>query len=376
MEEERTRDDSSVPEMLEIKVPSATKDGEIIRFEIKTVTTLTDFPSCEMSTTRTFEDVEWLHNCLSVREDPGGSIVPPMPNRPASTAAEAEALMKQEFGGEMRNMLADQIPKYCRSVEMFLCLLAKHARYRRSEPLKQFLVSEPLPPRVLAKLSMFKRATNVVKDKGLQSKKDPDEFFHGQRGFVHESHQCMKDVNVVFHQQLVAQRQFAMSLGAFASNITKAGSSACSSIESHTKLMTRFGQVMDQCQQSENTLATSSENSFAFTFCVFEKYLESSKDMLNRRLRLLTESEAAAAAAVKAKASNKAKADAAREDAVQKFEEISRLGRTELSLFHQLRVHSLQTALVTYCQNQISTGRDTYAMLARSLSELRQIDDE
>ena len=37
MVEERLREDSSVPELLEVKVPSASKDGEVIKFEIKTM---------------------------------------------------------------------------------------------------------------------------------------------------------------------------------------------------------------------------------------------------------------------------------------------------------------------------------------------------
>lgn len=34
---ERLREDSSVPDMLEVKVPVANKDGTVIKFEIRTV---------------------------------------------------------------------------------------------------------------------------------------------------------------------------------------------------------------------------------------------------------------------------------------------------------------------------------------------------
>jgi len=119
-------------------------------------------------------------------------------------------------------------------------------------------------------------------------------------------------------------------------------------------------------------MCTNDENTLGFTLELYCRYMEAAREMLFRRTCKLVEFENATKALEKAKPKNQEALQKAKEDAEEAFNTISEDSKKELIRFNQQRVLSLQSSLVQYAESRLKNGRDTYAILAKLVNNLKK----
>jgi len=100
--------------------------------------------------------------------------------------------------------------------------------------------------------------------------------------------------------------------------------------------------------------------------------MEAAKEMLFRRTCKLVEFENATKALEKAKPKNQEALQKAKEDAEEAYNAISEIANKEMTRYNRQRVLSLQASLVQYAESRLKNGRDTYAILAKLMNDLKK----
>ncbi|GBN71068.1 hypothetical protein AVEN_90523-1 [Araneus ventricosus] len=96
--------------------------------------------------------------------------------------------------------------------------------------------------------------------------------------------------------------------------------------------------------------------------------------MLSQRTNLLVEYENANKALDKAKPQKKQMAEEAKLAAEKAFEDCSDVARQEIKQFHRRRVNMFQESLEKFAEAQLRNARDVNAMLAKSLTKIKQFE--
>ncbi|CAB4012189.1 sorting nexin-5-like [Paramuricea clavata] len=373
-DEQEGEKDSAEYAVLVANVIEASKDGEVVKYTIQTKEIRTGEESDERGhiVVREFEDFEWLDHCIKTKNDISGVIVPPLLTKRHVTALAAENKSKKQLGNKTKSMLGDEFTKECRSLEKYLQLLLVHPVFSHDENLKKFLIDEELPARVKVKKGILNSLSKTVDEVRFHSHKDINDEFQSRRDFVSKYSIDIKSCSEAFTKMVNSQFKVASDLACFATTVSNGITDGLNSTELNRHLL-EFSSCLEKSRESQNVMAINDEKTFGFTVELYANYMDSVKSMFLHRTQKLVKLESAQKALQKAKPQNQKELEEAKNTAEKEFQDISEKCEKEFSRFQRQRVLSFQSSLTKFTEAHISNARDTYAIMAKLLSDVKSL---
>lgn len=355
-----------------VKVLDASKDGEIVKFTIQTNIVDDSEEEKGVVVLRQYEDLEWLSHCLIAHNNVDGVVIPPLPPKPMTTVSAAEAKSKKQLGKDAKNMVADEFSRDCRNVEKFLQLVVAHPAFSKDEDLQKFLKEENPPVRSKVKKGLITSLSRAVDDFRHHSHKDLDEEFQKKRDFVEEYTPLTKETYGNFTKMVHSQQRVALAVNDFSSGIMTASAGDDNSTKELKGKFVTFSSALNGVKESLDVMSTNDDNTLGFTLELYSRYMDAAKEMLFRRTCKLVEYENATKALEKAKPKNQEMLQKAKDDAEEAYNSISEAAKKEMIRYNRQRVLSLQASLIQYAESRLKNGRDTYAILAKLLNDMKK----
>lgn len=357
-----------------VKVTDPVKDGEFMNYSVKTVKN-TD--NQEFTAVRQYEDFEYLHHCL-ITQHPniGGIIVPPLPPKPLVEAKGAETKSKKQLGSSSKVLMGDDFQRDCRGLELYLKQIAGHELLGKSDTLGKFLLEKTPPIRAKAKRGIFGKLSAAVEESRISNRRDIDELYQRERDKATKYHALIKECSDHFNQVLYSEQRITGAYGHLSTALTLGSGSQMSNDDAITcnKLLIRFSESVEDARHGSEVDTTNDENSLGFHLDLYTRYAYAVKEMLHRRTCLMVTYEDANKALGRAKPNKVDVAEEAKVAAEKAFEEASDVGRKELQNYQHKKVLAFQDALNMFAEAKVKTARDSYALLAKSLSAFKQFE--
>ncbi|XP_020626020.1 sorting nexin-32-like [Orbicella faveolata] len=347
-----------------VKVLDASKDGEVVKFTIQTNMGHEGEEEKGVIVLRQYEDLEWLYHCLIAHNSVDGVVIPPLPPKPVTTVSAAEAKSKRQLGKDAKNMVADEFSRECRNMEKFLQLVVSHPAFSKDEDLQKFLKEENPPVRTKVKKGVMESISRAVGDFRHHNHKDLDEEFQKKRDFVEQYTPLTKETFVNFTKMVHSQQRKCLVL--------PRNETFCQPTAEIRLNFDTFSSSLNGVKESFDVMSTNDDNTLGFTLELYSRYMEAAKEMLFRRTCKLVEFENATKALEKAKPKNQEALQKAKEDAEEAYNAISEIANKEMTRYNRQRVLSLQASLVQYAESRLKNGRDTYAILAKLMNDLKK----
>lgn len=358
--------------LFHIKVADAVKNGESLQFIIKVFKP--DNEEEISSVTRIYDDFEWLHHCLTTQNNISGIIVPPLPNRPETDAKAAESKSKKQLGSSTKVIVPDEFTKDCRSVEKYLKLIISHEVFGKDEHLHKFLLEKEAAVRTRVKRGFLSRMSTLVDEARKGQHKDIDEYFQKQREWAVEYGKYMKEASQNFNKMVYAQLRLAGCYSDLGTCIQSEAHAKDDASRKVNKYLGKLGGGLDCAKHGLEVLSANDEKTVVFQLDLFARYMEAVKDMLFKRTCLLVDYEDASKALEKAKPNKRQAAEDAKMSTEKAYEACTDNARKELKSFLQYRLISFEDSLSNFADSQIKTARDTYTLLVKTLTEVKQMD--
>lgn len=357
-----------------VKVLDASKDGEIVKFTIQTNTGEGTGSEEEKGVIvlRQYEDLEWLYHCLMAHNNIDGVVIPPLPPKPVTTVNAAEAKSKKQLGKDAKHMVADEFSRDCRNLEKFLQLVIAHPAFSKDEDLPKFLKEENPPVRTKVKKGVMESLSKSVSDLRHHNHKDLDDEFQKKRDFVEQYTPLTKETYGNFIKMVHSQQRVALAVADFSGAVMTASAIDDNSTKELKGNFGTFSSSLNGVKESLDVMSTNDDNTLGFTLELYSRYMEAAREMLFRRTYKMVEFENATKALEKAKPKNQEALQKAKEEAEEAFTNISEVSKKELSRYNRQRVLSLQASLIQYAESRLKNGRDTYAILAKLLNDLKK----
>ncbi|KAF8769937.1 Sorting nexin-32 like protein [Argiope bruennichi] len=327
------------------------KDGDVVKYTIKSKMISDDSTYVVQ---RQYEDFMWLEHCLLTANPLPGLIVPPLPPKPAITSEMAEAKSKKQLGSHTKTLIGDQFNK-------------------DYEVLTKFLTEKEPPPRAKIKRGIFSRISESLEGR-KSTHKDCEEFFQKERDWISKYSVQIKETNEAFCSVVYSQQRLCSVLGHLATALTLSRGSNEPIAKIETKLCSLFSEALEDARHGLQVLSYNDENTLGAYLSLYASYIDSEKEMLSQRTHLLVEYENANKALDKAKPHKKQMAEEAKLAAEKAFEDCSDVARQEIKQFHRRRVNMFQESLEKFAEAQLRNARDVNAMLAKSLTKIKQFE--
>ena len=317
-----------------------------MKFTVHSKTTLSSFSKTEFSVVRQHEEFIWLHTVLVENAEYAGFIIPPAPPRPDFDASreklqklgEGEGSMtKEEFDKMKQELEAEYLATFKKTVamhEVFLQRLAHHPRFRLDSNFKIFLEYESdlsvrgknKKEKLSGMLATFSKSADDMVLSSTQ--KDIDEFFERERVFLSEYYTHIKDATSKADRMTRNHKNVADSYIKISGGLMQ-----MSVVDTSPSLQSFYGKVaecFEKARKLEGRVSSDEDLKLSDTLRYFMKDTGAARDLLYRRLRSLANYEAANRNLDKSRARNKevAGAEALQQQACEKFENISKLGRS------------------------------------------------
>ncbi|GAB1604621.1 sorting nexin-5-like, partial [Argonauta hians] len=362
---------SSETPRFNVNVVVAVKDGETLKFTIKSQK---EKALEAILLQRIYEDFEWLHHCLTTHNDISGLIVPPLPLKPEVDAKSAETKSKRQLGSESNLVIGDEFQRECQRIEKYLQLMLSHEVFQNDQYLSRFLSESEPPTRVKLRKGILHKLSNAVDEVRKGNHKDIDDYFQKTRDWANNYSTLMKDTSDNYNQMMCSQYRLAGFYCHFSTTLKQTGLYKDIETIKTNRIMACLSLCLDDYKNEIEVLCNNEEESLGFVFELYARYMDSVKEMLFRRTCLLVGFENANRMVDKAKPPKRQLAEENRENACKAFEDCSKVAQNELKFFIKQRLILLQEGLHTFAESQIKTARDTYALLAKHLRVVKEID--
>lgn len=209
------------------------------------------------------------------------------------------------------------------------------------------------------------------------TQKDIDEFFEGQRVQLSDYYNVIKnqtiksDAMVKSHKGLLFEKKenyFDVFLSlAVADSYIKivtplvqmANSPECTPTPELTKFYLRIADALEKLRKTENRVASDEDLKLSDLYRYYMRDTAAAKELLNRRLRCLANYETANRNLERARAKNRDvhQAENQQQQACEKFENISKLAKQELTDFKKRRVVAFKKYLVEMSELEIKHAK-------------------
>lgn len=366
---------SAVPfhPLFRVTVPDAVKNGDVLQFTIKVYKWDEDVEIIEIQ--RVYGDIEWLHHNIITQNNIDGLIVPPLPHQPEVDAKSAESKSKKQLGNDSRIVVPDEFSRDCRQIEKYLRLLLAHETFGKDKNLEKFLCEKDAPVKTKVNQGFFSRFSSAVETARKEHHRDIDEFFAKKREWCTAYSKAIKDMSNDFNKLVNAQQRLASSYAEASTALQLGGVNRDLTNLTINKYLSRLSDVMENTKHGLEVLSRNDEKTLGFQLDLYARYADSLKDMLFRRTCLLVDYEDANKALDKAKPAKRKAAEEAKLAAETKYEMCCDNARRELKLFLQAKMLAYQDGLVAFAESQIKTSRDTYTLLAKTMTVLKQSEE-
>jgi len=330
-------------EVLVVDISDALSEKDKVKFTVHTKTNLASFSRTEFSVVRQHEEFIWLHTVLVESEAYSGFIIPPPPPRPDFDASreklqklgEGEGTMtKEEFDKMKQELEAEYLATFKKTVamhEVFLQRLALHPKFKLDSNFKIFLEYDSdlsvrgknKKEKLSGLLANFSKSADDMVLSSTQ--KDIDEFFERERVFLSEYYTHIKDATSKADRMTRAHKSVADSYIKVSGGLLALSSADPGLERSYNKVSECF----EKARKLEGRVSYDEDLKLSDTFRYFMKDTGAARDLLYRRLRSLANYEAANRNLDRARSKNKevVAAEAIQQDACEKFETLSKLGK-------------------------------------------------
>ncbi|XP_052795207.1 sorting nexin-5-like [Mya arenaria] len=355
-----------------VTVPEAVKNGENLQFTIKVYKWDDDREVSEVE--RDYGDIEWLHHNIITQNNIDGIIVPPLPHRPEVDAKSAESKSRKQLGNDSKIVIPDEFSRDCRQIEKYLRMLLAHESCGKDGNIEKFLCEKEAPVKTKVNHGFFSRMSSAVETARKEHHRDIDEYFTKKREWCSSYSKAIKEMSADFNKMINTQHRLAGGYGELSTALQQGGVNRDLPTLTINKYLTRLSEATENTKHGLEVLCKNDETTLGFQLDLYSRYIDSVKDMLFRRTRLLVDYEDANKALDKAKPAKRTAAEEAKHDAETKYEMCCDNARREFKLFLQARTLAYQDGLVSYAESQVKTARDTYTLLAKTMTVLKQTD--
>lgn len=364
---------SSSDKSLIIDISDALSEKDKVKFTVHTKTTLKTFKENEFSVTRQHEEFIWLHDRYVENEDYGGLIIPPPPPRPDFDASreklqrlgEGESTMtKEEFNKMKQELEAEYLAMFKKTVnmhEVFLQRLGTHPVLRNDSNFRVFL-EYPQDLMVRGKNAkekfggLVKSLTKNADELRLSNQKDTDEFFEHQKEFLSVYNTRITDATMKSDRTTYKHKNVADAYIKVSSGLTNI---ATMDSDSLAKFLNKCAEFFEKARKTESRVSSDTDLKLSDTLRYYMRDSKAALDLLYRRSKRLADFENENKNLDKARAKNKdvAQAEQAQQTAKTKFEDISKVAKSELEDFKVRRVNMFKKSLNELTELQIKHAK-------------------
>ncbi|CAG2177175.1 unnamed protein product [Oppiella nova] len=398
---------------LVVDISDALSERDRVKFTIHTKTTLEEFKSQDFSVVRQHEEFIWLHTSLVDNELYAGFIIPPAPPRPDFDASreklqklgEGEGTMtKEEFQKMKQELEAEYLATFKKTVamhEVFLQRLAIHPKFKNDQNFRIFLEYESevsveislsrdlivkaflwslgvrgknKKERIAGMFSSFKSSADDVLLSSTM--KDVDEFFERERLFLNDYYAHIKDATNKSDRMTRSHKNVSDTYIKMSSALIQLATFDQTDLESF------YGKVADcleKARKTEGRVASDEDLKLSDLLRYYMRDTSAAKELLYRRLRCLANYENANRNLERARSRNKEvpAAEQTQTESCDKFENISKLAKQELTDFKTRRVAAFRKNLVELAELELKHSRAEVQLLKTCLSSLKaEVDVE
>jgi len=374
---------------LSVDISDALSEKEKVKFTVHTKTTISAFSKQEFSVVRQHEEFIWLHTVLVENEEYSGFIIPPHPPRPDFDASreklqklgEGEGNMtREEFDKMKQELEAEYLATFKKTVamhEVFLQRLASHPKFKYDSNFKIFLeYDQDLSVRgknkkekisgMLATIS--KSADDIVLS---STQKDVDEFFEKERVFLNEYYTNIKECTHRADRMTRAHKAVADSYIKISVALNQLSGVDSPQLD---KVYSRITECFEKTRKIEGRVSSDEDLKLSDTFRYYMRETAAAKDLLYRRLRNLANYEAANRNLDKARGKNREvqTAEALQQDACEKFEDISKLAKQDLTDLKTRRVAMFKKNFVEFVELELKHTKAHVHLLKTCIAALKE----
>ncbi|XP_061114652.1 sorting nexin-6 [Conger conger] len=356
-----------------IRVSEAMRSEDLLLFVVKSQELS---GNKEHRVERTFEDFEWLQHCLFTQDEvPGlqGIIFPPLPAKPAYSQSNLQAKLLKQLG--FLAMGEDWKP-YCIALQRYLQLGAAHSTLGTNTAWHSFLTVTDPPGKQRLRKGLFSRLSQAVEGKWKENHKDVDDFFQSERDDNLTLTVLTRAAAEKFIEVVLNEQKIAVACGHFSTSLHLVTGQEDPVLVAFSKVCLKLSEVIDIVKKNFESVAENNIYTLGLAFDLDLRYQEAEREMLFRRTCKLVELENANRNAEKAKSIKKPTMEEIKKTAEKEFDHISAVAKLEIEKFHRMRVEAFQQSLVQWCESQLSTARETCALLSQQLTALRLLDTE
>ncbi|XP_036388693.1 sorting nexin-6 [Megalops cyprinoides] len=357
-----------------IRVTEAVKNGDSLVFVVK---------SEELSSSqghhveRTFEDFEWLQHCLYTQEEvPGlqGIIFPPLPAKPVTSQSNSQAKVLKQLGFLA---MGEDWKTYCKAMQKYLQLVAAHSMLSKNKALLAFLTDREPPERQRVRKGLFNRLSQAVEEKRKENHKDIDDFFQNERDDNLTITGFTRAATEKFLDMVLTEQKIAVACGHFSASLNLGvGQEEDPALVAFSKICLKLSEIFDTVKTNVERIAENDMNTLGLALDLDLRYQEAEKEMLFQRTCKLVELENANKNVEKAKPVKKTTMEEIKKAVEKEFDHISAVAKTEIERFHAMRVEAFQQSLTEWCESQLTTTKESAALLAQHLAAFRQLAAE
>nr|XP_057911488.1 sorting nexin-6 isoform X2 [Doryrhamphus excisus] len=322
---------------------------------------------------RTYEDFEWLQQHLFTQEDvPGiqGVIFPPLP-------AKAQVNSSGKIFKQLGFLALEELQPYCAALQTFLHQVAAHDILGKNKALEIFLTSSEPPGRQRARKNIFNRLSQAVEEMRKESHKDVDDFFQSKRDMNLTLTGSTKNTVEKFLDVVLSEQKIAVACGHFAASLHLCVESGDDPDKAaFSKICVKLSDIFESMKKNMANVAKNDVSTLGLGLDLESRYQEAEKEMLFRRTCKLVELETARKNAEKAKPVKKAALEDVKKAAETEFDHICEVAKQEIEHFQGERVQTLQRALVTWCEKQLLTARESAEQYDHHLQVFRELSHQ
>ncbi|CAF0872698.1 unnamed protein product [Brachionus calyciflorus] len=375
-------------DFLKIEISDALNEKEKVKFTVKTKTNLKTFSSSEFSVIREHEEFIWLHDRFVENDEFAGYIIPPAPPRPDFDSSreklqrltEGESSMtKEEFNKMKQELESEYLALFKKTVQMhevFLHRLSSHPVLKNDTNLRIFLeYTKDLNVRSKNTKERFgglvKSISKNADELRLLNQKETDEYFDGQKKFLTDYHNkirddCVRADRMTYVHKSVADCYIRVSYGL--SNV------ATAELESLSKFLTKISDYFETTRKTENRVSSDTDLKLSDTLRYYVRDSKAALDLLYRRTKRLAdfENENKNLERARQKHKDEKQAELAQQNAKQKFEQISEIARGELADFKTRRNAMFKKSLTDFVEIQLKHSNAQVQTLRNLLETLKE----
>lgn len=373
-----------------VDISDAVSERDKVRFTVHTKTTLAVFQQRDFSVIRQHEEFIWLHDSFIDNDDYSAFLIPPAPPKPDFDASreklqklgEGENTMtKEEYNKMKAELEAEYLATFKKTVamhEVFLQRIANHPTLRNDPNYKVFLeYKEDLNVRGKNKKEIvggfFNKVTKSADEILLYGQKDIDEEFENEKLFLIEYLKKIGTSTDCADRMTRNHKNFADSYIYISSDLMSMASFEAPHLE---KFILAFSNILENARKLEGRVASDEDLKLSDTLRYYLKDSSAARDLLTRRGRALANYENANKNLDRARAKNKdvLTAENTQQIMCERFENISKVGKGELSEFRRRRVQMFKKNLTDLAELEIKHAKAKTTLFKEAIQTLKSLE--